>query len=260
MLDVSTREELQQHVKRKTVGNSVVHEPACKRNKVSIVSKKKCSNIKVKECISDRYGPKHINDPCVEVKCVFENKVDNEFIFNPNTENSQNFMCSLIGLPLMSKHKIQHPKMIKKSCPAKIHKITGDGNCLFRALSYAITGRQIYHGLIRQKILNHMSEIENLLYPHMNMPVKIYFAQSGMSNNAVWGTDVEILAASSLLSTDIYVQTKVGSELRWHKFSKSNLDGTHPQNDAAIYLQCTNEVNYDVVLDVSTREELREKQ
>ena len=257
VLDASTREELQQHVKRKTVGNSVVHEPACKRNKVSIVSKKKCSNIKVKKCISDSYGPKHINDPCVEVKCVFENKVDNEFIFNPNTQNSQNFMCSLIGLPLMSKHKIQHPKMIKNSCPAKIHKITGDGNCLFRALSYAITGRQIYHGLIRQKILNHMREIENLLYPHMNMPVEIYFAQSGMSNNAVWGTDVEILAASSLLSTDIYVQSKVGSELRWHKFSKSNLDGTHPQNDAAIYLQHTNDVHYDVVLDVSTREELQ---
>ena len=40
MLDVSTREELQ-NVKRKTVGNSVVHEPACKRSKVSVTSKEK---------------------------------------------------------------------------------------------------------------------------------------------------------------------------------------------------------------------------
>ena len=43
-----------------------------------------------------------------------------------------------------------------------------------------------------------MREIENLLHPHMNMPVNMYFAQSRMSNDAVWGTDVEILAASSL--------------------------------------------------------------
>ena len=103
-----------------------------------------------------------------------------------------------------------------------------------------------------------MKEIENLLYPHMNMPADMYFAESGMSNNAVWGTDVETLAASSLLNTDIFVHTKVGSELRWHKFSKSNLDGTHPQNHAAIHLQHTNEVHYDVVLDVSTREELQQ--
>ena len=93
----------------------------------------------------------------------------------------------------------------------------------------------------------------------MNMPIDMYFAQSGMSNNAVWGTDVEILAASSLLTTDIYVQTKVGSELKWYEFSKSNLDSmSHPQNHAAIYLQHTNEVQYDVVLDVSAREELQQ--
>ena len=79
-----------------------------------------------------------------------------------------------------------------------------------------------------------MREIENLLYPHMNTSVDMYVFQSGMSNNAVWETDVEILAASSLLSTDIFIHTKVGSELRWHKFSKSNLDATHPQNHAAI--------------------------
>ena len=31
-----------------------------------------------------------------------------------------------------------------------------------------------------------MREIEHLLHPHMNMPVDMYFAQSGMSNNVVW--------------------------------------------------------------------------
>ena len=94
VLDVSTMEELQ-HVKRKTVGNSVVHEPTSKKNKVSVLSKKKCC---MKECISDSDEAKH-NDLSVELKCVFENKVEIEFTFNPDTENSQNFMCSLMGLP-----------------------------------------------------------------------------------------------------------------------------------------------------------------
>lgn len=140
--------------------------------------------------------------------------LDNHLYFIPLNENSQNLMCSLLGLPLISMHKIQHPKMLKNAQPAKIHNISGDGNCLFRALSFAITGRQIYHRLVRQKILNNMREIENLLYPHMNMSLDMYLAQSGMANETVWGTDVEILAASSLLSTDIYVYTKVGDELK----------------------------------------------
>ena len=49
------------------------------------------------------------------------------------------------------------------------HLIQGDGNCLFRALSYVITGVQSYHSVVRHKILDHMKEIEVLLVPHMNV-------------------------------------------------------------------------------------------
>jgi hypothetical protein len=100
-----------------------------------------------------------------------------------------------------------------------------------------------------------MREIANLLYPHMNMSLHMYLAHSGMTNGAVWGTDVELLGASSLLSKDvIYVYTKVGSELKWQKFSISNLDGSHPQNNGAIYIQHTIEIHYDA-LDVGANEE-----
>ena len=66
----------------------------------------------------------------------------------------------------------------------------------------------------------------------------------------VWSTDVKILAASSLLETDIYVYTNVGNIFKWHKFSKSTLqNGSVPQNNCAIYLNLTGGVHYDVVLD-----------
>ena len=41
-----------------------------------------------------------------------------------------------------------------------------------------------------------------------------------MARNGVWGTDIEILsAAASLLSTDVFVYTKIGDTYKWQKFS-----------------------------------------
>ena len=74
-----------------------------------------------------------------------------------------------------------------------------DGNCLFRALSYIITGRQVYHAQVRNKSINHMRSIENVLVPHINTTLKCYLHKTGVAQSGFWGTDIEILAASSLL-------------------------------------------------------------
>ena len=52
--------------------------------------------------------------------------------------------------------------------PSKLFRILGDGNCLFRALSYVKTGQQLYYAQIRHKIINHMENIEKFLVPHLN--------------------------------------------------------------------------------------------
>lgn len=131
------------------------------------------------------------------------------FSFNPVDQNAQRFMCSLVNLPLVLPHATKVPKILTK--PATLHNILGDGNCLFRALSYVITGRQVYHSVVRYKILDHMRTIENQLLPHMNMSLSNYIQSSGMGREGVWGTDIEIFAAASLLSTDIYVYGSAGS-------------------------------------------------
>ena len=95
-----------------------------------------------------------------------------------------------------------------------------------------------------------MSEIENLLQPHMDMTLHMYLDNSKRQNDGVWGTDIELLAESSWLDTDIYVYTQVGGLYKWPKFSKSMLGLSHPQNTGAVYVQHTNGVHYDVVLDV----------
>ena len=154
-----------------------------------------------------------------------------------------------MDLPLVLPHRQRTPKLL--TTPTNLHQILGDGNCLFRAPSYVITGRQVYHYLVRQKIVSHMRDIENLLRPHMNMSLNDYIQSTGMAQESVWGSDIEIFAASSLLSTDIYVYSNVGSNFTWNKFSKSMLDGSPPQNTCSIYIQHTSGVDYDVVLDVS---------
>ena len=117
----------------------------------------------------------------------------------------------------------------------------------FRALSYVITGRQTYHSIIRPRVLHHMREIENILLPHMNMPLDSYLEQSRMTSLGSWGSDIEIFAACSLLSTDIYVYTKVGQRFKWQKFSTTMLNRTPRKNKCATYLHHTSGVHYDFV-------------
>ena len=163
-------------------------------------------------------------------------------------ERSQKFMCSLVDLPLIAVHKTRSTKTL--GSPTELYYIQGDGNCLFRSLSYALTGRQIYHNIIRHKIINHMKDIESLLRPHMNGSLKDYLSCTNMANKTTWGTDIEILAASSMLQTDIFVYTQVGTVYKWNRFSTSMLDGSLPRNKCAIYINHTGGVHYDVVLDV----------
>ena len=117
--------------------------------------------------------------------------------FWPINENSQKFMCLLLSLPLVVKHKFTSEKTL--CSPACVKNIVGDGNCLFRALPYAITGRQVYYKQIRKKTVKHMREIESYIKPHINMSVAMYLTQIQMENEGVWETDVELLTAASLL-------------------------------------------------------------
>ena len=98
-----------------------------------------------------------------------------------------------------------------------------------------------------------MRHIEHFLLPHMKTSLDSYLAtcRSHMARNGVWGTDIEILSAASLLSTDVFVYTKFGDTYKWQKFSRTMLDGKKPENDCSIYLNHSNGIHYDVVLDVN---------
>ena len=103
---------------------------------------------------------------------------------------------------------------------------------------------------MRARIVNHMKHIENFLLPHINSSLDNYLANSQMPRNGVWGTEIEILSAASLLSTDIFVFTQFGDLGKWLKFSRTMIDGKKPENSCSIYLNHSNTIHYDVVQDV----------
>lgn len=204
---------------------------------------------KLSKCKNDVWIKRSSSNDC-EMVCSQQN-FSQYFVFFPVNKSGQEFMSSVVKLPLICYVPYGSKKQDCLTMSCNIRHIQGDGNCLFRALSYVVTGVENYHSVIRHKLVNHMKEIEALLLLHMNVPLNLYLLNSNMLSGGVWGSDIEIFAASSLLSTDIYVYTRVGNSFRRQKFSRSMLDSTLPSNKSSIYLQHTNGVHYGVVLDVN---------
>ena len=78
-------------------------------------------------------------------------------------------------------------------------------------------------------------EVNQSLMAKYTDDVKSYLDTSNMREDGVWGTDIEISAASELLKTTIYVLSPYGPSLRWLLFEPSTNSGTNHEEEA-IYL------------------------
>ena len=88
----------------------------------------------------------------------------------------------------------------------QIHPIMGDGNCLFRSLSYLLFGNKDNHQQIRQLLVEFVTVNSHVL-------AKYCFSRSieehvgRMKCETVFGTYLELCAAASYLQLPIYVCT-----------------------------------------------------
>ena len=99
-----------------------------------------------------------------------------------------------------------------------LRRIRGDGNCLFRALSFIITGSENQHFEIRSLIVAHMFNVPELLtgrgadghhnyltYYHRGYrSVEHYLARTHMATDGTWGTDFEMTLLAHMLDTVVY--------------------------------------------------------
>ena len=96
--------------------------------------------------------------------------------------------------------------------------IGGDGNYLFRALCYIISGSEDQHFEVRSAIIQHMQSIPHLVsgigpdgnrnylvtYDDGYSSVDDYLARSRMDQDGTWGGDFEMCILAHLLNTPVY--------------------------------------------------------
>ncbi|XP_064617311.1 uncharacterized protein LOC135481415 [Liolophura sinensis] len=170
--------------------------------------------------------------------------------FNPLTDEDQSLMCRKLELQKLPElDALGSSSFLGEPCTTK--KIKMDGNCFFRALSFAISGTEENHRRLRLLTVKHLLENSRLFSPYLrdgHVTVERYVQSSRMKYLHTWATEVEILAASDMLQTDIYTHSD-----SWLLFSKSQAQEQMNNSTRAIYLHHVSGCHYDVVICVKNQ-------
>eukprot|EP00745_Piridium_sociabile_P024945 TRINITY_DN39506_c0_g2_i1.p2 TRINITY_DN39506_c0_g2~~TRINITY_DN39506_c0_g2_i1.p2 ORF type:complete len:156 (-),score=19.50 TRINITY_DN39506_c0_g2_i1:511-978(-) len=98
------------------------------------------------------------------------------------------------------------PHQSSLGIPNSVDTIVGDGNCLYRALSLEITGTQAHHEQVREIIVDFMIKNPRPFSAYLGCDLQEYLVEGGSPlQPKTWGTDVEVLAAATLLQTPVVV-------------------------------------------------------
>ena len=139
-----------------------------------------------------------------------------------------------------------------------LRNVQGDGNCLFRALSYVVTGSEEQHMEVREGITSYMLSIENLLVGydstgHANYlapfnvnSVQEYIDNTGMAISRTWGTDSEMICFYYMFNVNLYSYDP--SNNTWAVFSPVNIEADlpHMYSIISVYLYLRNQYFYVV--------------
>ncbi|CAC5422831.1 unnamed protein product [Mytilus coruscus] len=161
-------------------------------------------------------------------------------------------LCKIVNIPSKKISKQNSTNYYNIGQPTTWKTITGDGNCLFRAISYSLSNRQEYFGDIRRAIVDLLRNAEvfkSFLQPRFKT-VEEHIQTLRMEENNVWGTELEIVACADLLKTDIYTFYNNS----WIKYSSSQICSNNNVNEQAINLQHNGDINhYEVVTAVKQK-------
>ena len=97
----------------------------------------------------------------------------------------------------------------------------GDGNCLFRALSFTLFEDEGLHSKLRSDITQMINDNKHNFKPFLIQELSIETHVRNMRKLGTWGTQVEIIAAATLYQVPIYVASRhvQGQRYCWRKYS-----------------------------------------
>ncbi|XP_062597979.1 uncharacterized protein LOC134259411 [Saccostrea cucullata] len=207
---------------------------------------------------------KEVND-FANFECTSSSSVQNddevEFVgsenhqirFLPLSSDQKKTHCEILGIPFsVNECENQHQYGQEITVPMSTVLVEPDGNCFFRAISFCLTGKQDYHQTIRLAICNHILENGLLFTPFLRPgvhSVENHISLSGMLRDGIWATEVEILALSHLLRTEIHTY----SQNRWVTYSGQMVNSEEIMVSlGGIYLDHVNQSHYNVVTSVTS--------
>ena len=227
------------------------------------------------------------NVPCVQAKmdgtdselAITGVYTDNShFKYNPVDVEWQLQVCRLLGLGFCGPNRITPGSPnAPLANPVGFKNIRGDGNCMFRSLSFIITGSEDQHMHVRRAIIRHMRDIGNVLWESQISPllnnlrsigevsvgnnqspnadhmagINQYIAAMRMDHDKTWVSEVEIMVLAHLLDTAVY---SYDTARGWNRYTPANVYGqfdvsTRVNSQMAMYVRY-NINHYDVVTSV----------
>lgn len=176
------------------------------------------------------------------------------------SEEWQKEKAKAFGIKVVKSFRFGNTKYFyDRTPPSKTVPVEGDGNCFFRAISMCITGSETEHTRVREHITKHVGDNPDTYRTFLQSRGGMSQYLRVMRRDREWATDVEILAAATLLKTviEVYFPCRINgrTEFRWQTFKPlNNEDMTYP----VIYLSNKND-HFDPVVDISADDDIEER-
>jgi len=159
-------------------------------------------------------------------------------------------------------HQPGGPDTIILTCPdnSSLHNVREDGNCLFRALSYMITGSEDQHFALRNAIVQHILSIPHMLIDYSTdgepngitllCPPMVYESvdedyiyYTRMGHDGTWGTNVEMLTLAHMVNAPVYCYETTAPHHTWTAYFPNGVDRCIPRDvrEKSLYLYFTHD-------------------
>ena len=136
--------------------------------------------------------------------------------------------------------------------------VPSDGNCLFSALSYQLTGTSEHQSQMRKEIVALESNEKKVFGDLYGTENDITFDEhlKKINQDRTWGTDLEITAAATIFKLPIYVATDKTGTAVWCRYLPSNRIKDVPQTSIQVLkdlknpwieIGCVNSNHFDAI-------------
>lgn len=190
-------------------------------------------------------------------------------------EEWQRQACNILGLEFIAVSNCDRGRggpdtiLTRPDCRS-LKRILGDGNCLFRFLSYIITGSEQQHFELRTAIIYHMLSYPHLFigngadglpncitlhsHPRCYNSVEEYILQTRMDQETIWGTNVEMACLAHMLNSPVYCYDASQRHHIWAAYFPNNVDRSIPVDVGrrSLYIYFSNS-HFQVVMTIRSR-------